>query len=280
MRRLFEHTQRRRSRRQAPVVLAVLVGAAFGLAVSMCVQSLACLPVQSAPPSADCARPPLGGRRLSSVLLTPAHSPAPTHRQLLLVGVMTANKFLHTRARAVWRTWAQTIPGKLIFFVAENTVVDESLADLPIVRLKGADDSYPPQKKSFLMLRWMADFGLDQFEWFMRADDDLYVRGDRLELFLRSIDHNRLRFVGQAGRGTAQEYGTLSLAEDENYCMGGPGILLSSKLLRTVRPHLAECLQNMYTTHEDVEVGRCVKRHARIACTWSYEVKPFIAWSR
>uniref|UniRef100_A0A914RUA1 Hexosyltransferase n=1 Tax=Parascaris equorum TaxID=6256 RepID=A0A914RUA1_PAREQ len=103
--------------------------------------------------------------------------------RLLLVGVMTAAKYVDTRAYNVWRTWGQHIPGKILFFVAEQTkTVHEGM---PLVQLKGVNDIYPPQKKSFAMLKWMADNHLNDFDWFMRADDDLYVRGDKLERLLR-----------------------------------------------------------------------------------------------
>lgn len=68
---------------------------------------------------------------------------------------MTAAKYVDTRAYNVWRTWARHIPGKVLFFVAENTVSVHE--DMPLVRLRGVDDTYPPQKKSFAMLRWMYD---------------------------------------------------------------------------------------------------------------------------
>ncbi|VDM99879.1 unnamed protein product, partial [Onchocerca ochengi] len=55
---------------------------------------------------------------------------------------------------------------------------------MPVISLKGVTDIYPPQKKSFVMLKWMADHYLDDFDWFMRADDDLYVRGEQLETLL------------------------------------------------------------------------------------------------
>lgn len=29
----------------------------------------------------------------------------------------------------------------------------------------------------------------------------------------------------------------------------------------------------MYSTHEDVEVGRCVQKFAGIPCTWNYEMQ-------
>uniref|UniRef100_F1LCV4 Chondroitin sulfate synthase 1 n=1 Tax=Ascaris suum TaxID=6253 RepID=F1LCV4_ASCSU len=142
--------------------------------------------------------------------------------RLLLVGVMTAAKYVDTRAYNVWRTWGQHIPGKILFFVAEHT---KTIHDgMPLVQLKGVNDIYPPQKKSFAMLKWMADNHLNDFDWFMRADDDLYVRGDKLERLLRSLDSDKAQFLGQAGLGNSAEYGQLALGQQDNYCMGGPGV--------------------------------------------------------
>lgn len=39
-----------------------------------------------------------------------------------------------------------------------------------------------------------------------------------------------------------------------------------------VAPHIPTCLKNLYSTHEDVEVGRCVQKFAGIPCTWNFEV--------
>lgn len=39
-------------------------------------------------------------------------------------------------------------------------------------------------------------------------------------------------FTGQAGRGNNEEFGLLSLEFDENFCMGGPGVILSRETLR------------------------------------------------
>lgn len=69
-----------------------------------------------------------------------------------------------------------------------------------------------------------------------------------------------------------EEFGLLSLEYDENYCMGGPGMIFSHVTLSRVAPHVKDCLKNLYTTHEDVELGRCVQKFAGIPCTWSYEV--------
>ncbi|XP_052870514.1 chondroitin sulfate synthase 1-like, partial [Anopheles cruzii] len=117
---------------------------------------------------------------------------------------------------------------------------------------------------------------IDRFEWFVRADDDVYVRPDRLERFLRSIDSSKPQFIGQAGRGNSEDFGLLSLEFDENFCMGGPGVIMSRETLRRVAPHIPTCLKNLYSTHEDVEVGRCVQKFAGIPCTWNYEMQSIL----
>uniref|UniRef100_A0A2M4BCY8 Hexosyltransferase n=1 Tax=Anopheles marajoara TaxID=58244 RepID=A0A2M4BCY8_9DIPT len=198
----------------------------------------------------------------------------PTNSQntLVFVGVMTAKDFLQGRARAVYETWGRQIPGRIAFFSSQDSVAP----DLPLVALKGVDDRYPPQKKSFMMLHYMYEHYIDRFEWFVRADDDVYVRTDRLELFLRSIDSSKPQFIGQAGRGNSEDFGLLSLEFDENFCMGGPGVIMSRETLRRVAPHIPTCLKNLYSTHEDVEVGRCVQKFAGIPCTWNYEMQSIL----
>ncbi|KAJ8683621.1 hypothetical protein QAD02_019413 [Eretmocerus hayati] len=211
----------------------------------------------------------------SSTKFPPTNLTSKIHKKegLLFVGVMTAKKYLGSRARAVHESWGSDIPGSLSFYSSEDSRPPIDYPNLPLVALPKVDDSYPPQKKSFLMLQHMwREHGSD-YEWFLRADDDLYVRMDRLEKLLRSIDSKKPLYIGQAGRGNSEEFGLLSLEYDENFCMGGPGVLLSRETLKRIVPHIKYCLSNLYTTHEDVELGRCVRKFAGISCTWSYEVR-------
>lgn len=119
--------------------------------------------------------------------------------RLLFVGVMTAEKYLSTRALAIQRTWGKSLAGRLAFF-SSSTSRWESEEELPLVALRGVDDSYPPQKKSFLMLKYMHDHYLDQYEWFMRCDDDVYVHVERLERFLRSVNSSKYSWPAARGR--------------------------------------------------------------------------------
>lgn len=48
---------------------------------------------------------------------------------------------------------------------------------------------------------------------------------------------------------------------------------MSKATLKILNKNVQYCLKHLYSTHEDVEVGRCVKRFAGISCTWNYEMQ-------
>lgn len=189
----------------------------------------------------------------------------------ILIGVITAKNLLETRAKSTYATWGKQVTGQIIFFSRSNFWGKTS--DLPVVNLPGTDDAYPPQKKSFKMLKYMYENYLDKYEWFMRADDDVYIKPDKLEAFLRRLNSSIALFIGQPGFGTKNEFGRLSLKEHESFCMGGPGMVISRETLRRIGPYIEECYKSLtFSFHEDVEIGRCINRFAKIGCTLSYEV--------
>lgn len=73
-----------------------------------------------------------------------------------------------------------------------------------LFRLPGVNDNeYPPQKKSFMMLRYMHDYHINNYEWFIRADDDIYINYKRLEKLLYSLNSSKPIFLGNPGFGMA-----------------------------------------------------------------------------
>lgn len=247
------------------LVAGVVAGVTLGVFLKLCLRSSSRSGIEACP---DASRQLAAVDPMELIGLQPNETVQNSNRTLVFVGVMTAEQYLTSRARAVFDTWGQELPGRIAFFSSEAS----RAPSLPLVSLPNVDDSYPPQKKSFMMLLYMYEKYVDRFEWFMRADDDVYVRGDKLEEFLRSVDSRKPQFIGQAGRGTTAERDALSLDYNENFCMGGPGVLLSRETLRRVAPHVKYCLKHLYTTHEDVELGRCVAKFAGVSCTWSYDV--------
>ncbi|XP_041374793.1 chondroitin sulfate synthase 1-like [Gigantopelta aegis] len=190
----------------------------------------------------------------------------------LFIGVMTTRNNLKTRATAIGRTWGKHIPGKIVFFVGQGEHYEVDLG-LPVVVLDDVSDiAYPPRNKSFAMLKYISDHYSSQFEWFMRVDDDIFIKPDRLETFLRSVNSSRRLYLGQPGLGVPAERGKLGLGDDSFFfCMGGPGVVFTRDTLRRTAQGFASCLQHTYSHHEDTELGRCVNEHAGVSCSAAYE---------
>ena len=134
-----------------------------------------------------------------------------TQSDLMFVGVLTAKDYQSTRAVAINETWAGTIPGRVVFFSGENSNDNSTNVDDSFVALPGVQDTYPPQKKAFLMLKYMHDFYLDQFEWFVRADDDVFIKGEKLAKFLASINSSEPHYIGQSGEGRGRWKGKVGI---------------------------------------------------------------------
>lgn len=189
-------------------------------------------------------------------------------REPLYVGVVTAKSFLNTRAMDINGTWAHKL-SKVDYFVGEG----QGLHPLSVVSLKGVDDSYPPQKKVYRMLRYMHDNYIDKYNWFLRADDDAYIRVPELVKFLSSLDPGEPLYIGSPGLGKPEDLDRIKLLPHERYCMGGPGVIFSRAMLIQLAPFLDDCLENVVVSYnEDLEVGRCISRRLGIQCTWAYEV--------
>ena len=191
-------------------------------------------------------------------------------RNLVLVSVMTYFGTIKTRAVAIHKTWAQDVPGKVIFFIGNTG--NKTEVDIPLVVLPVADDIYPPQEKAMIMLKYVYKHYGDSFRWFIRADDDVYINSDNLGSLLISISSNDDILLGHPGFGTNEEKGKLGLEEQSNFCIGGTAIVMSRSVLKKVYPHLDHCIKNTATEHEDSEVGRCIRKFVGVQCPWGYEV--------
>lgn len=136
---------------------------------------------------------------------------------------------------------------------------------------------------TFAMIRYLHDNYHDSFQWFLLSNDNIYIRGEKLQSLLRSMDSNERVFLGRGVTGRESEATTLELLPGERYCMGGPGMVLSSAALQALSPQLEFCLGAVEQhnrmgkvpwTYHDVELGRCVSRTLNVQCSGSSEVSP------
>ncbi len=195
---------------------------------------------------------------------------AKTSEIFLIIGVMTADRYISTRVKTIRETWANTLDSvKIIFFCGDQ---GNASMDFDFIRLPGVDDTYPPQNKSFYMLKYIFEHYINEFHWFVRADDDAYIRSDRLSELLRRFDSSEDLMFGQAGVGKLHEKGKLGLEDSDNFCIGGVGVVMSQSVVRKVAPYLLTCLNQTVSLHEDSELGRCIRRHVGVMCPWGQEV--------
>lgn len=190
--------------------------------------------------------------------------------RLVLISIMTHLTTIKARAVAIQKTWGQDIHGKVIYFIGETG--NKTDVELPLIVLPVMDDVYPPQEKAMVMLKYVYEHYGDSFQWFIRADDDVYINSDNLFALLISISSNDDILLGHPGIGKSQEKGKLGLEDQSNFCIGGTGIVMSRSVLKKVYPHLDYCIKNTATAHEDSEVGRCMKKFVDVQCPWGYEV--------
>ena len=97
-------------------------------------------------------------------------------------------------------------------------------------------------------------------------------------LLYSDIGVPRRYYIGQAGYGRDLDKGRLHLPGDDNFCMGGPGVIMSRASMKGICPYIESCMQDNVTRstgEEDVEIGRCFTKHLSVLCTSAYEVSWF-----
>lgn len=94
---------------------------------------------------------------------------------------MSSQLYLPTRGKAIQTSWLNEVDSKVadVKFFADYTE-GYSTIQLPKVN----DSQYPPQRKSFSMLAYYHDHQIENYDWFIRMDDDTVLQWDNLNEFL------------------------------------------------------------------------------------------------
>lgn len=202
------------------------------------------------------------------------------HRDKLLVGILTTEENIDSLVLAINNTWAPLLP-KIIFFTPFSRDVEfyekyNKVLGLPVVQLADVEDEegFSKTKLSFRMLKYMHEHYINNFEWFMRVEDAMYLKPEKLLELLNSVNSSKDVYIGRPGSYKASEPEVVNgnLYTHERYCQGGTGIALSRSALIKLTPSLDSCFEDALTEQEDVELGRCLYKNVGLQCTWSYEV--------
>eukprot|EP00051_Salpingoeca_urceolata_P035814 m.31484 g.31484 ORF g.31484 m.31484 type:complete len:702 (+) comp9760_c0_seq1:455-2560(+) len=189
------------------------------------------------------------------------------HRDLV-VGVLTDPKSLTSICMAAYTTWVRDLEAlaKVYFFIGSCQAVTKGFPG-NLVCLD-TPDTYPPQRKVFLMWKWLHDNELRNYQWFMKVDHDSYVNVRRIGQLVKALGAGKQRFrrsyIGSPVSGRREEQSKLGL-NGARYCLG-MGYIVNFLTLREIGKHLMTCAGAVVSNHSDTEMGRCIHRYAGIQC--------------
>lgn len=190
----------------------------------------------------------------------------------VMAAVLLPQRFLNTTARAMMETWGAEM-GTLSFLVGagDSTPLDT----LPVTVLHSVPDfeSYAnSQRQTFAALTYIHDTYLEQYDWFVLADNRTYVAVRELEKLLEASDPHAAVYWGRKEE--------LGQGANQHLCVASSGVIMSGAALRAVVPHLRECARQLAGEaggkHErgDWGLGFCFSRVVGVPCTTPFEVTP------
>ena len=135
----------------------------------------------------------------------------------VLCFVMTTPTNIKTRAIYVKKTWAKRC-NKMVFLSSADD------ADLPAIRLNvtGPEAKYVLTEKTLLAFQYIYDNYFNDYDWFLKADDDTYVILENLRYFLSDKNPSEPVSYGQR----------FDVIVKDGYYSGGAGYVLSKEALR------------------------------------------------
>ncbi|XP_061182117.1 glycoprotein-N-acetylgalactosamine 3-beta-galactosyltransferase 1-like [Saccostrea echinata] len=162
----------------------------------------------------------------------------------ILCWIMTSPKNLDGKATAVKNTWAKRC-NKALFFSSETN------ASFPTIGLNTTEGRQHLTAKTIQAFRYCYEHYGNQFDWFLKADDDTYMIVENLRYFLSHHDPNNLQYFGHK----------FKVIVEQGYFSGGAGYILSRNALeKFVTEGLsdsAKCRQDGGA--EDAEIGKCMQ---------------------
>ncbi|WKY02412.1 hypothetical protein Q1695_016010 [Nippostrongylus brasiliensis] len=151
------------------------------------------------------------------------------------------------KCEAVMNTWGRDC-NRIIFVSNETDDV------LPVLVFEGEEFWRGLSNKTQKALKWIYGNVLNQYEWFLKADDDTYVHMTNLRHLLRKYSPNKALAFGHKYQKPNSNY---------YYHSGGAGYAISRRgVQRIVKDGLlgGNCSAEAKVVTEDVFVGKCLSK--------------------
>ncbi|PAA76604.1 hypothetical protein BOX15_Mlig016758g1 [Macrostomum lignano] len=170
-------------------------------------------------------------------------------RVRILCWVMTQPQNYNSKARAVNATWAPRCDG--YFFFSSDTG-NTKPTGLPLVSMKLVEDRDQLWDKTQAAFMYIYEHYLNDYDFFLKADDDSYIIVDNLRYFLRNTKATEPVFAGRRFRPYTKN----------GYMSGGGSYVLSRAAVKALVEKAFKKENNFCRKHggaEDVNMGNCLE---------------------
>ena len=197
--------------------------------------------------------------------------------QVLSYNVLASKDAFRDRSFAIHQTWGgeKAVQGKIEYYVHPRAGKEEmdfaALRKMPVTSLESEEGIMTESQGSFSVWKNICAKKLDNFLWFAKLQDDVYLQRIGLESMLSALNSSDALFVGKAIFPSGRNREDLGLREGESYCHEACYVL-SRKAVKLLCPKLESCQENARSTNEDVEIARCMRTHLKVNCTAAAEV--------
>ncbi|XP_055620901.1 glycoprotein-N-acetylgalactosamine 3-beta-galactosyltransferase 1-like isoform X2 [Toxorhynchites rutilus septentrionalis] len=169
-----------------------------------------------------------------------------TENVRVLCWVMTTPANHETKALHVKRTWGRRCNKLLLMSSTE----DEKVGTVALPVGEGRQHLWNKTREAF---RYVYEHHLNEYDWFMKADDDTYVIVENLRYFLYPYSPEFPIYFGSKFR--YPEY------VSQGYFSGGAGYVLSREALKRFIEQALDDSAHCSTAYEteDLEMGKCME---------------------
>ncbi|KAF9316683.1 Chondroitin sulfate synthase 1 [Podila horticola] len=187
----------------------------------------------------------------------------PKHPKKMLIYVLATASMLESRGKAVIETWMDYANNKhpelgIHVVLAYDGKQNKALQGVPTFPVKPTDydNVYKKVYESFETV-WEL-YGQD-YDYFMKADDDIFVHIDRVAATFKNTEVFNPDLLEVFGYKDPTDF----------MCWGGPGYVLSRRTLKEIYPQLSQCSKD-FVQGEDISMAWCIMRY-----TYNVHHKPW-----
>lgn len=181
----------------------------------------------------------------------------------ILIFVVSSETYLTTRTIDVVNTWQRTaniLEPELGIYVVISVESDiPKLYKIPILDNISPSNYNDLYVKVFDSWKEVWDKYGNDFDYFMKADDDLFVKVRNLSYIFNntSYDPNKIEYFG--------------FYENNGFmCWGGPGYILSKAAVSLIYPNIEYCKKN-FQTAEDIALSQCIDYSYKLTYNKKFE---------